>query len=99
MVNNNNASAPPLTILKRVNSPQEEHSMKFSDLLKSAVTNLERGNLDVAERALAEAERMQKGDVHIHNYGNSIDDEDEDNGNGTTVEDTWSEAADAKAKG
>jgi hypothetical protein len=100
MTNNNEAPAPPLTLMKRVDTEQEDQPMgnKFSTLLKSAVTNLERGNLDVAERALAEAERMQKRSVvHNHFYGDNGDDGNDIGDNGT-VEDTWSEAADAKTK-
>jgi hypothetical protein len=101
MSNNNGAPAPELVLLKRATpDPQEGSSMTFSQMLKAAVTSLEAGDLDTAERYLNRCTIMQKGDVHIHNYGNGIDDDDdEDADNGTTVEDTWSEAADAKAKG
>jgi hypothetical protein len=91
MSNNAGGSAPPLVLLKRIGTPKEDQPMgnKFSTLLKSAVGNLERGNLETAERLLAEAERMQKVSVvHNHYYG---DDE--------TVDDTWSEAADGNAEG
>jgi hypothetical protein len=90
VTNPQGGSTPPLVLLKRVNTPPQEKPMsKFSTILKNAVSNLERGNLDAAERALAECERMQKASVvHNHFYG------DDD-----TVDDDWSESADANAEG
>ena len=77
MSNNNGAPAPPLVLLKRVTPPKEEPMSKFSTLLKSAVTNLESGRLDQAERALAECEQMQKHSFHF--YGdNTVDDDESD---------------------
>jgi hypothetical protein len=100
MVNNSGGGAPSLTLLKRVRTPdQKEGTMRIDDLLKSAVYNLERGNLSTAEQLLNNCERrIAKASVtHNHYYNsNGNDDDDDDNG---TVTDTWSEAADSNAEG
>jgi hypothetical protein len=82
---------PPLTLLKRISTPEpQEANMDFSQMLKAAVSSLEAGDLDTAERYLDRCTTMQKADIHIHNYGNGnngVDDDDEE------VEDDWSENA------
>jgi hypothetical protein len=90
MRDNSKAPAPPLTLLKRVNTPQEK-SMKADLLLKSAISALEAGNLSTAERLLDKCEqRISKASVtHNHYYGGNDDDDN------STFTDTWSEAADA----
>jgi hypothetical protein len=89
-------STPPLTIWKRV--PEQEASMPSSvtDLIKQADWYIRNGDLDSADRVLDRANRairaLDKHSVHVH-MGN---DDDDDN---STVEDTWSEAADSNADG
>jgi hypothetical protein len=102
MVNNNRARAPELVLLKRYTPPKEAPMpSNFSTLLRSAISNLEAGRLDDAERLLTKAEKLvdQSTTVHHHHYGNSLDDDepddDEENGN---YKDTWSEPANGRAK-
>jgi hypothetical protein len=93
MRNNSGAPAPPLVLLKRVTTPDhKEGRMKLDDLLKSAVYNLDQGNMNAAERLLDQCEqRLQKASVVHNHYYRGDDDE--------AVDDTWSQAADSNAEG
>jgi hypothetical protein len=97
MRNNVGGRAPELVIMKRIStSEQEEQAMpsNFSTLLRSAISNLEAGNLDQAEHLLTKAEKLvdQSTTVHHHHYGskNKNNDDGEDN---SDYEDDWSEPA------
>jgi hypothetical protein len=70
MLNNNKAPAPELVLLKRYTPPKEEPMSNFSDMLKAAVTALDRNDLDRAETYL---DMLAKQDID-----DDEDDEDDD---------------------
>jgi hypothetical protein len=86
MVNNADGRAPPLTLMKRINTPEKEEpnmADAFSTLLKSAVQNLEQGNLEQAERLLDKASKFVEDNSththhHYHGSNNSNDDDEMD---------------------
>jgi hypothetical protein len=102
MVNNQGGRAPPLTLMKRINTPEKEETNMadaFSTLLKSAVQNLEQGNLEQAERLLDKASKFVEDNSththhHYHGSNNSNDDDDDE----MDDEDNWDDENVAKVK-